>query len=152
MKKAIVMDLHAGMSALELAEAFHASCGPRKPDPQHLEMVQNTLFLAGQHLSDLGTAGEWHRFEASSFWGKVAFLSAHEKEGMLITLIGFFSWLALLDLIELDVGLAILHDLEEVDFPSPVAAELCKKGRRALVHIRNLQEDDVPSAELPGLN
>ena len=101
------------MSALELADAFISSAGVAG-DPDEVERTQNAVMLAAEHVAETAEPGSWEEFDAVDFFRKIDFLSDHEREGIALSLMGFFGWMGMTLLMQPGIAMAALESTAKV--------------------------------------
>lgn len=76
--------------ALDVAEAFLAE----SPSPtRDAQLIHQTALLIGQHVADLGHAGEWRHLRGERFFQQLGFMDEAELVPLSLTVIALFAWL-----------------------------------------------------------
>jgi len=113
--------LHCGSPALTLANAFLQMMGTSEEEIEH---TQSTILMAGEHLAETTGPGTWDKFQVAQFFGKVNFMSEHEKLGIGLVLIGFFGWMTMGELVSDDAALEIISGIVDCAPPSEILTQL----------------------------
>lgn len=121
-------DVHRGMPALELADAFIADT----TGTDDAERTRAVILCAAELIADRGAPGRWESFDAAAYRGRVDFLDEHALVGEFLVLAGFIGWLTLVDLMARGDAVAILEDLAAAGPRVDLLQGFCQRSMRLL--------------------
>jgi hypothetical protein len=110
-------------------------------EPEEIALTQSDVLMAGEYLYETGShrAGATSRWEAFMPWGffrAIDHMSPHQRMGVGLRLMGFFSWLVFRDLVRPQRGLQILARLRDAAPGSPILANLYRCAERQILELQ----------------
>ena len=115
--------------AMEVAEAFIQENTSRSWEVT--QEIQQASLLIGQHLADLGHAGQWQKIDIERFYRECEYIPQRELVLLSLSLVALYGWLGSTVLAPI-LCREILRQVRQHGPQEPTLLQLARHGERLL--------------------
>ena len=121
--------IYPKLIALDVAENFLAEF---PHSPAETPLVIEAAMMVGQHLADIGKAGEWMHIQVERLFQQLSRLDENELIPISLTLIGIYGWLGSIGILPNQRCKSVLREIASAAPQVSYLRTLAQRGQRLL--------------------